>query len=717
MYKKILSKILIATLTLGTLSNSLAFANTKGDIINKYNLDKPSKGTLNEKDIDSEDKIIDLSNKFLKILDDSIDPTSLTEIEYDELQNSYSIKYEPSNGLSVYITIDPETQLLQGFNKYVYNSEPCNEHMDYESAEKLAYETLLKFYGDFSEKLQLKEQVIDFSRHLDYYSFSFRRVENNIPFYDQYIDISIDTRSGKIDDIYVRFNPNIAVPKPDNLKTLESIDKKFREKAKTDLRYSSFDDKTLSLTYSLNDLSTNHINAITGDFIHSSYLLDSKEVKPSEQQRKNILAETEKNINTSELNEDKILSIGQSLVKDTFNEDIEIGQPSSLHSGWAFSFMYGEEYQVIKLDKLGELEYITSSENKNSNKKSDNIIGYKKAYENAINFLLKYMPSKLKEINLDATMILTKPLNEKYASTYSILFYRTINSIPYASNYICLNINSETGKVLDVSYNLSNFTSIESSENIIPMEDAKKIFLNSYKTTLKYSTGSDKNSSKAELIYTFEPKDPSKAFNYISATTGNLLDYKGIDILAEEKFYKDIENSPYKKEILDLYDRDVLNPEEFQCNKEITLLDFIKTIHLSYGSDVYEPLDIEITSDIPKDHVDYDSVYFAIGEGIINDTEKEIKFLEPITKEDLSKYVVNYLNYNEVTKLNDYITLPFSDSKDISKENFANVAFVSSLGIMDATNGKWNPKEKVTMEYMCKIISKMFEVQETFKLN
>lgn len=714
MYKKILSKILISTLTLGILSNSLAFANTKDNIINKYNLDENSKENLNEKDIDEENKIIDLSNKFLKILDDSIDPASLTEIEYDELQDYYSIKYEPSNGSFVYITIDPKTQLLQGFNKYVYSSETCDEHMDYKSAKKLAYETSLKFYGDFSKKLQLEEEIIDSSMHLDSYSFSFRRVENNIPFYDQYVKIYIDTHSGKINDILVNFIPNITIPKPDNLKTLESIDTKFRENAKIDLGYSSFDDKTLSLTYSLNHLSTNDINAVTGDFIHSSYLLDSKEVKPSEQQRKNILTEAEKNTTTSELTEAEILSIGQELAKDIFNEDIEIGEPSPLHDGWVFSFMYGDEYLHIQLDKFGELNYITYNENENLNKKSDNVISYEKAYESGINFLLKYMPSKLKEMNLDATMYLRTPSNEEHANVYDFQFNRTINGIPYPGEYICLGINSETGKVLDVTCSLSDFTSIESSENIIPMEEAKKLFLDSYKTTLKYSSGFDKNSSKAELIYTFEPKDFSKPFNYISATTGKLLDYKGIDILAEEKFYKDIENSPYKKEILDLYDIGALNPEEFQCNKEITLLDFIKTIHLSYGSDVYEPMDIEINSDITKDHVNYDSIYFAIGEGIITDTEKEIKFLEPITKEELSKYVVNYLNYDQVTKLNDYVTLPFSDKKDISKENFANVAFVSSLGIMEGSNGKWNPKEKVTMEYMCKVISKMFEIHDSF---
>lgn len=650
----------------------------------------------------------------MKILDDSIDPAALAEIKYDELQNHYSIRYEPSTASFVYITIDPETNMLGGFTKYNGQTIPCGEHIDYESAKKLAYEALAKFYGGFSDKLQLEEKVIDSSIHSDSYSFFFRRVENNIPFYDQYVNIYIDTRSGKINDISVRFNPNITVPKPNNLKTLESIDKKFRESAEIDLRYSSFNDKALSLVYSLTPSSTAHIDAKTGDFISPIYILDSKEIKPSEDQRKNILAEAEKNINTSDLVESEILSIGQELAKNIFNEDIEIGKPSLVHDGWVFSFMYGDEYQIIKLDKLGEIEYITSSENKNSNKESDNVIGYEKAYDNAMNFLLKYMPSKIKEVNLDANINLRNPISEEHSSAYEIQFYRTINGIPYIGNYISVSINSETGQVLDSTYSLNDFKSIESSENILPMEEAKKLFLDSYKTTLKYSSGFDKNSTKAELIYTFEPKHSSKSFDYISAATGKLLDYKGMDILAEEKFYENIKNSPYKNEILDLYNRGTLTPEEFQCNKEITLLDFIKTIHLSYGSDVYEPLDIEINSDVPKDHVDYDSVYFGIGEGIIKDTEKEIKFLELITKEELSKYVVNYLNYDKVTKLNNYIALPFSDRKDISKENFANVAFVSSLGIMEGSNGKWNPKEKVTMEYMCKVICKMFEVQEAF---
>ncbi|MDI3480944.1 MAG: hypothetical protein PWQ97_599 [Tepidanaerobacteraceae bacterium] len=113
-----------------------------------------------------------------------------------------------------------------------------------------------------------------------------------------------------------------------------------------------------------------------------------------------------------------------------------------------------------------------------------------------------------------------RPLINRYQQSYSFNFVRALNQIPVEGDGFYINVDAGTGEVESYSFTWS-YDELPSSENIISMEEAEKIFREKaglkleYKRYFNYNTKQD----NVKLVYTID--NPYSVV--IDAVSGELL--------------------------------------------------------------------------------------------------------------------------------------------------------------------------------------------------
>lgn len=148
---------------------------------------------------------------------------------------------------------------------------------------------------------------------------------------------------------------------------------------------------------------------------------------------------------------------------------------------------------------------------------------------------------------------------------------------------------------------------------------------------------------------------------------------------------------------------------EFKPNDEITRADTVVILSRLLGVE-----NIEYTDNF--DDVVADSYYAKyVGVlkhlGLVNGYNNNFNPTGSITREDAMVIINNIISTLNIDTNNDITTLSkFKDAQDIS--NYANksVAVLVNLGIINGSDNNINPKENITREQLCKIVSDLHEL-------
>lgn len=270
---------------------------------------------------------------------------------------------------------------------------------------------------------------------------------------------------------------------------------------------------------------------------------------------------------------------------------------------------------------------------------------------------------------------------ENYTETSrTMCYYRYENNIQVDGNRINVTVNSD-GIVTSISCHHTKDVDFGDGR-IISADTALDKLFEQKSMELKYDGFTDlKSKPNTYLHYTM----PSW---YINAKTGKLCDYRGNPVeekkqTAEECPYKDIGKSPYKDEIIRLYDHGVSISSDSSLKPEakITKGEFEKLLSAVGGHGYPEPYMA----------VDYDDDS--------DDNGKNSSSNRSITRRELAKDFTALTGADKFAEFSGIYRSPFKDVKDTDK-SIGYIALAYGMGAIDADkNGNFGPDEYVTREY------------------
>ncbi|MCC5912035.1 MAG: S-layer homology domain-containing protein [Clostridiaceae bacterium] len=273
------------------------------------------------------------------------------------------------------ISVDAQTGEVLRFNLHNWrfhemmmsSTEEFTPEVEWEDAYYTAIETLKQLYPDKLKSLDLQQTYYEQVHHYNdrriinpEYHFNFRRVENDIPYRDNQINISIDSSNGLLQSVHYRWN-EVELPEPKELIEEEEGMDSFMKQSKVELSYVTRYDrekeeqetKLVYVNRPKNSVIHQYIDAHSGelvDFYGQSVEIKDGEVKEINGELEGHWAERELKIMAANGVVDfEKLSLGDKMTK---NEIVKM-----MVSTIGNYYYYGEEGQLKFTDIDANDEY------------------------------------------------------------------------------------------------------------------------------------------------------------------------------------------------------------------------------------------------------------------------------------------------------------------------------------------------------------------------
>lgn len=574
---------------------------------------------------------------------------------------------------------------------------------------KISKDEGLKIAEDFikkvAPKLAASIKYIELSEpiNINYsnYRYYFVRMENGIPYYDNRIDISVDSSTGEVSDYYANWEMNLKFEGVKDVISPEQAKELYKEKIGLDLVYkTSYKDNKPSSFLVYSPLNPNlAINAKSGEVtpIYNFYPLYEKaadmgaggfvvteELSPDEKEAVEGIA----GLISSEEAEKKareILKLGSeynlnylNLYKDWRGED---------SYSWQLEFMKGSKskayYVSISIDaKTKELIYFYRFGPEDGNKRVE--YDKEKALEIAKEYIRKMNPDKIDLIEFREDEGSYRPLQEQ--RYYYFNFVRKLDKAYVDQDGISVTVDGASGNITEYRVNWTT-RDFPSQKDIISLEKAYGILYNDIGLELRYVNpniyeGNVRDKKEAILVYSLKTEKPS----LIDAKTGALLNYLG-EPYEERQIasYKDIEDSYAKDKINMLAQYGIALPgDDFRPKEKMKQKDFLYLLAKAHSP----YMEIDESSD---------KLYSYLATlGIVREGEKNPERI--INKEEAVKYIIRALKYDKIADLTDIYKDIFKDSKDITPELKGYISIAYGLNIVEGYNGYLNPKQELKRE-------------------
>lgn len=592
-----------------------------------------------------------------------------------------------NSGGQINVTVDEKSRIIS-FSQYFYGDFSGNYKLSQYSsddAKAKAIEFLPKAFPEFYDKVKLID--VDYSVHRKYepYELKFVRYVNNLPCYDNYIDVKVDAGNGEIlsaDVCWVDYD------KIYPSKTLHNI-----AKARVDMfdnigmvkEYATNPDGRLYVRYA--DLSDgiNYINAYTGNLINTNYVSDVGTYK-------NALS-SEKTFDFWLYDGDLDFGIAEYVVLN--NSFIPLDSSYSLVGYQYLQDNYGTYVYLEYMDTKGNTKtYIVDSEKGdvryyNFNQQeigSENLnLSSQKCRDIADLFVLGYESSFIDKCDMLNYNMAKNAIGE---DVYYFNYTRYINDIAYDKNGVVVGVSRSTGNVVSVVSGWENITVPEYSLTVSP-EQAFTKYLDVSGFELQY-VSSYSMTRQMELRLVYAP-DPLKDY-YVDAVTGRVIDAKGDEVNTEDLLFVDIGADISKEQIITLYNCGIFDgTQRFNPNEYVTLCDYL--LWMCRAIDCVEYKSIWDVSDK------------LIMKGIVSAEDLILNI--PVNTEMGIKYMVSYLGYDYLASLTDTYQTGFVDEGMISPELIGYAAIAKGLKIFEgnAFLPKENMKRNVAAQIIYNLIS------------
>lgn len=573
---------------------------------------------------------------------------------------------------------------------------------------KISKEEGLKIAKDFitkvSPKFANKIKHIDISELLninsDGYNYYFVRTENNIPYYNNNIDIYVDKTTGEVKNYYANWDMNLEFSSKKDIISLEKAKKLYKEKIGINLIYKStymYTTPETFLAYGPLDINTG-INAKDGEVIplYNYYVPYEKtaDMEAGDGALNELSPDEKKAVEEMSglISKEEAEKIGREILE--IDEEYKLNN-INLYTSWRSDNDYNWEMSFMKKND-SKIYYSNIS----INAKTKKLVSFHKSYpfnenakvkynedeslEIAQKFIKKLNPDNYKEIELKINPVRVNPPEEQ--RRYYFDFIRKIDNSYVQGEGITIYIDGVNGEVVEYRVNWSN-QDFPSKDNVISIDKAYDILFNDIGIELKYMTNDRydidvEDKKEATLVYGLKNEKPAN----IDANTGTILNnngnpYKTLTITN----YKDIENSYAKDKINILTQYGIALPgENFNPNENINQKDFLYL--LAKANSPY--FEIDSSKDALYTHM--------INLGIIKENEKAPEKI--VTKEEGIKYIIRAMNYAKIADLNDIYKDLFKDTKDIDPKLKGYVSIAHGLGIVQGDNDKLYPKVELKRE-------------------
>ena len=653
------------------------------------------------------------------------------------------------------VSIIANTGKIQSINNSEYNNNDVSSipTISLKEAREASDNFVEKIDADkFKEVTRVDNDFAGYYRNgSNSYSFSYIRKVNGIEFNGNTIEVNVDGVSGKITYYYSNWNGSYSFPDSSSVISKDKAQDILKNSIDMNLRYVNYYDryddthqkKQIKVVYSPAFKKGASIDANSGNFMEDNLNNPSNLIVKdlNEKEKTDLYKKYSEVIKAKEpISEEKATTIIKETIKDLYGEgyildplsyDESYNLNEENEKTWSVQFYKNEnkkyeEGGYIRIDALTQRVISCYKNNPYvEDKEFKANLTWDEAYTKAINVLAKYYPSYVKNIKTEQTHYdrSNEPKENQYVERQIYFsFVRTQNGIEYYDNNINVIVDLSTGEVTNINYRWEDALVFPSLEKKISEETALNNFLQKYKTKLTYNLV---NTSKDPLTPKFEPKLVYSIDYYgnrqvfdVDAFNGKFVSYDGEEVDENiEIFMNDIKSSKYEKELSILAYKGLLNTKDFKLNKEVTQIDLIKALvdakgyrpyvmmydtsakesskTSPYGSAAVEELKIQ---GVTKGTEDYKYLQMAVAYGIIDNEEVEFKGGTKVTREEMAKILVRFINYHKVVECGDIFKANFKDSDKLSKGYLGYVALAQGFGLVQMDNGNFNPKNISTME-------------------
>lgn len=628
---------------------------------------------------------------------------------------------------NVRASIDSDGRILS-YHSY----KPYDDNLNRASIPSVSKADALKVSNDFIQKvnpslqgkLEYRETNQPGNVNDMYYNFYYTRVENNIPYPQNSVYVSVNNRTGNVQSYSCSFDEGLVFPEANGIITLEKAQEYFINKLGLKLVYKMSygnDERVPYLVYT-NVYDNSSIDAKTGEIVNNAlyYGMYDKGGMGSPESTKSVsnsgaeLTPEEKKAveNASNfMDEKKAESIARKSLK--LDSNFKLNSINLFNSGmnkgdyiWSMHFNKEDKKNGITIyynasisidARTGEVMnfYRYSPDKANAKVKYNKDQSVKIAED----FIKSMQPEKFSEAEYtDWNEPVVKPLAEKdQPRQYYFRFTRKVGSIYFLENGFNVTVDATTGSVIDYNFNWYK-GELPSSDKALTLEEAHKIlfdkvglqlqYIPDYSNTLNSKIApSPYNGLKPDikLVYALKAEKPSN----IDAVTGKLLDYAGNPY--EEKTvvrYSDIGGHYAEKQINMLAEYGISLPgSEFKPDQDITQKEFLYLLQKSINP--------YVTFKLAEDSKDDDALYNQlINSGIIKENEKSPTSI--VTKQDMVKFLIRSLKFDKVADIKGIYSLPFKDKDKINPELYGYTAIAYGLNIIKTDDGNFNPSANIT---------------------
>lgn len=652
--------------------------------------------------------------KVKKIFSISNDYDGFTHrINTDNEQTSFYMNWTDSKEILPNISVSTDSNgFVTSYSKYYSQSEEIDKTISITKieGEKKAIEFIKKLAPELIDKIKIKKDDSPLYLGDDNFNYEFYRIENNIPFYNNTISVSINKFNKEVNNYNVNWDKKLVFPNPSNAISLDKAKQAFKEEIGLDLIYkTSYEMYKIAypneinyfLAYSI--LNNNKvIDAFTGKPISLYY----NRVYTSGNEKMNAAGDSGltpyekaeidklvgiKDIVDIEKTSRKILSIDESFKISNKNLFLSWNHPDEFQ--WMLQFSKATDknnilYANISLNAKTE-ELLSFSKFENQDPLAKPIINKEQALQMAKEYLNKNVMNKQDQLEYIADETLDGDLN------YNFKFIRKTNGIYVENDEINIGIDSVNKKVTSYSLNWFN-GKIPSKDNIIELNKAYEILFNKSSYELRYTTvfktdELGENKEEIKLIYIFNSDNPI----IIDPYSGELLDYQGKKYI-ESKIveYTDIDKSYARDKIKKLSEFGVsFKDSKFKPKDKMKQSEFL---YLLWKSQNNTP--IEYSDSIEQMYKDLKTLNIVR----LGDRDKN----SLITKEEASRYVIRAMKYDKLADESRIFKDLWSDEDKISIgfKGYLNIAYGLKIINGDGDTNNINPKYELKREDGANII-------------
>jgi len=618
-------------------------------------------------------------NKAIESVKEKIDiPSNYTNFNSklaveSNAQYAYFTWYGDEDGTNpggqINVTVDKKLRVIS-FSQYFYGEFSGNYKLsEYSSvdAQKEAESFLSKACPEIFDDVKIIEQEYSLHRNFEQYEFKFIRYVNDLPCYDNYIDVKVDAVSGKVSSVEVNWIDYDKIYPARTLLNPVDAQVDMYDNIGVVLEYAKKPDGEIYVRY--RDLSDgiNYINAYTGNVINT-----------------NIVSNVGSYRNA--LTSHKVFDFW---ICDEI-EDVSLAYYAMVNNPYIpLDGSYSLSGMQYLQDNRSKYVYYECSDGKGNVKTYiiDTVYGdirYYNYYQQEVGDVNhNYSAEECKTIadafvnNYEVSIIDgCKLLNYNKAKSsigeevYYFNYTRYINDVAYDENGIVVGVSRSTGEIVSV---ISGWEDINVPQYTVALspEEAFAKYIDDSGFELQYvSAYTMTRQMELRLVYAPNPLTDY----YIDALTGNVIDKDGNVADMEKATYTDIGWDVSKEEILTLNACGIFDDgNKFYPNDNVLLCDFLLWMCRAI------------------DCVDYKTVWDAADKLIGMVTYEELIANEPVNTETGIKYIVTYLGYDKVASLKDTYKTGFVDEGMISPDLIGYAAIAKGLKIFEGN--AFLPKE------------------------